>query len=64
MNFSLTYLGVIIASLGPVVAQATGLSDACGSEVATWLSTLPGALVAMIGRYRAGGITMAGFRVK
>lgn len=62
MQFSLTYIGVIITSLGPVVAQSTGLSDACGSEVAIFLSTLPGALMALIGRYRAGGVTVAGFR--
>ena len=63
-NFSLTYSGIIVMIVGPLLSQQLGLSDVCGTEVANLVPTLLGAVVAFVGRYRAGGITMAGTRKK
>lgn len=48
--------------VGPLLSQNLGLSDACGTELANLVPTLIGAIVALIGRYRVGGVTVAGFR--
>lgn len=61
-KFSLTYAGVLAMIIGPVLVQQTGLSEACGNEVATFISTLPGTLMALWGRYRAGGVNALGFK--
>lgn len=61
-KFSLTYSGIIVMVVGPILSQKLGLSDACGTEVANLVPTLLGAVVALIGRYRAGGVTVAGFK--
>lgn len=63
-DFSLTYSGIIVMVVGPLLSQQLGLSDACGTELANLVPTLIGAIVAFIGRYRAGGINVAGFKVK
>jgi uncharacterized membrane protein YeaQ/YmgE (transglycosylase-associated protein family) len=61
-DFSLTYSGIIVMVVGPLLSQNLGLSEACGTEVANLIPTLIGAVIALVGRYRAGGITVAGMR--
>lgn len=61
-DFSLTYSGIIVMVVGPLLSQNLGLSDACGTELANLVPTLIGAIVALVGRYRVGGVTVAGFR--
>jgi uncharacterized membrane protein YeaQ/YmgE (transglycosylase-associated protein family) len=63
-NFSLTYSGIIVMVAGPFLTQALGLSEACGTEIANLIPVLIGAAMSLVGRYRAGGITMSGTRKK
>jgi len=61
-NFSLTYSGIIVMVVGPLLTQYLGLTETCGAELANQVPVLIGAVVALVGRYRAGGITVAGMR--
>lgn len=69
-NFSLTYAGILVAVVGTFLVQA-GFSESCTSEIVDkaplLLEKVPlivGGLMAWIGRYRVGGVTLAGFRDK
>jgi len=61
-KFSLTYAGIIVMIAGPFLTQTLGLSEACGTEIANQIPVWGGALMALIGRYRAGGIKISGVR--
>lgn len=60
-QYSTTYIGIIVIVLGWV-----GLSDLVTSEnVATIVNNvleLVGVITAIIGRYRAGGVSFLGFK--
>jgi hypothetical protein len=60
---SQTYIAVIVSVIGSVLPK---LGVEIGSEALTTtlsvLVTIGGAIWAMVGRYRAGGITKLGFR--
>jgi hypothetical protein len=58
----MTYKGVIAMIALPLLAQL-GFSDACGSEVVQVLLMAPGAVAALYGRFRVGGVNMFGKRV-
>lgn len=59
MNYSLTYSGIIIAVLVPVLAQV-GFTQACANELVTIALPLVGGVIAVIGRYRLGGVDKLG----
>jgi len=46
----------------PLLGQL-GLSDQCSGEVANFLMMMPGAIVALYGRYRSGGVDKLGRRI-
>lgn len=60
-NFSLTYAGILVAVLGPVLVQY-GFSEACSGEISNVAVAAVGGLIAAYGRYRVGGITALGKR--
>lgn len=61
MKFSLTYVGIITAVAVPLLAKY-GFSESCSNELVNVAIPLIGALVAVIGRYRAGGVSILGVR--
>lgn len=61
MKYSMTISGILIAIIGPVLVNV-GLSESCSSEVTAYLPVLIGGIIAWIGRYRKGDITVGGFR--
>lgn len=65
MKYSLTQGGILAAVLIPVIVSL-GFSDSCSNEIVSqslpFLSSLPGAVMAWIGRYRMGDVTLAGFK--
>lgn len=67
MNYSVTMLGILVAVGVPILAKI-GFSDECSNQlinvVVNYLTPLVGAVIAWVGRVNAGGVTMAGFKVK
>ena len=61
MSYSLTYIGIIISVAGTFLVHA-GFTEACSNEIVTNVPLLFGSLLAFIGRYRAGGVTLLGAR--
>ena len=65
-NFSLTQSGVIVSILGTTVVGIlgkTGISETCASEIWTILTPVViGGLMSWVGRFRAGGLDLWGFR--
>jgi len=59
-GYSLTTGGIVVAVLGLILSEV--LTEGCATEVANVLATLPGAVMAWIGRYRKGDITPLGFK--
>lgn len=62
-NFSMTYSGIIVMVLA-TLASLLGLQVA-NAELTTTVLTLAqfvGAIIAFIGRWRAGGLTVFGFK--
>lgn len=61
----MTIGGILIAVGGTLLVQF-GFSDSCSGEILSKLNpllgALPGLVMAWIGRVRAGGITLGGFR--
>lgn len=62
-NYSLTYSGIIVSLLGLVV-HFTGLplAEAEVTEIGSHLAALVGAIIAIIGRYRIGDVTLLGVK--
>ncbi len=62
---SKTYSGILVSVLGFIFAKAGVPFLAGNAEVAVeFIFVLGGALFALYGRFRAGGITILGARVK
>jgi len=65
VKYSLTQGGILVAVVGTLVVQL-GFSDSCSNEITQKLvdyaPLVIGGITAWIGRFRAGGVTMAGFR--
>ena len=63
MNYSLTYIGIIV-SLVSIVVERLGLNIAPGDIETTLLTitAIVGGIIAFIGRYRKGDIKLLGFR--
>jgi len=62
-SISLTYKGVIVAALGGIIAAAGVDVVPSQEEISTFVNValvLGGAITALVGRWRAGGITMFG----
>lgn len=57
--------GIIVAVAVPLLVQ-WGFTDTCSNEIvgklAPVLGSLPGLVMAWIGRLRAGGLSVGGFR--
>lgn len=65
MKYSLTQGGILVAVLGTLTVEflgSHGFSEACSSEIASYIPLLVGSAIAWIGRYRKGGVTLAGFK--
>lgn len=62
---SKTYVGVFVALAGPLLLNL-GFSEACSGEITgvvlPLLAALPGAVMALVGRFRLGGVTVLGAR--
>lgn len=63
MNYSITYVGVIVMVLAEV-AKLLGLNIGSAELTTTALTVLQfaGAVAAFFGRWRAGGLSVWGFR--
>ena len=65
MKYSLTFAGIITMFVGTLLVS-WGFSETCSSEITQKLVILipliPGALMALKGRLRLGGVSVAGFR--
>jgi hypothetical protein len=65
MKYSLTQGGILIAVLGTLAVQflgSSGISETCSNELASTIPLLIGGITSWIGRYRRGGVTIAGFK--
>lgn len=60
-NFSLTQAGIIVAVVGTILVNA-GFSQECTNEIVTNAPVIFGGIIAWVGRYRAGGLTLLGTR--
>ena len=60
-KYSLTQAGVAFAVVGTLLVQF-GFSESCSNEIVQVAPTLIGSVIAWIGRYRHGDVTIAGFR--
>lgn len=64
MEYSMTQGGILVAVVGVVLGSI--FSQSCSQEIIGKLlpviAALPGVITAWIGRYRAGGVTLAGFK--
>ena len=61
MRYSLTQGSILFAVLGTVLVQI-GFSTDCSNEILTYLPGAIGAIGAWIGRMRAGGTNILGFK--
>ena len=59
MNYSLVYSGVITMFVVPLLGNL-GFSEGCGGEIANALMMVPGAIMALYGRYRHGDVDVLG----
>jgi hypothetical protein len=59
--YSLTHAGILVAVAVPVVVHF-GFSEACSGEIVNYVLPLLGGVLAWIGRIRAGGVTVGGFK--
>ena len=59
--YSLTQSGILVAVVGTLLVNF-GFSEVCSNEIITIAPTLVGGVIAWIGRWRKGDITIAGFR--
>ncbi len=64
-NYSLTTSGLIVMIVGSLIATL-GFSEVCTGEIVDKLSpvigSLPGLIMAWVGRFRQGDINIAGFK--
>lgn len=58
-NFSLTISGILVMVVGTILVDV-GFSESCSSEIVTKAPLLAGAVMAWIGRVKAGGISVLG----
>lgn len=61
MKYSLTIAGLVAAIAVPSIASL-GFSDVCANEVWQIGLTLPGILIAWIGRIRQGDVNLLGVK--
>jgi hypothetical protein len=61
MNYSLTHGGILAMIALPVLVHF-GFSEQCGSEIMAVAPMIPGAVMAWVGRIRAGGTSVLGFK--
>lgn len=61
MSYSLTHSGILAMILLPVLVHF-GFSESCGNEIMTIAPMIPGAVMAWVGRIRAGGTSILGFK--
>lgn len=68
MSYSTTYSSIIAMFLGVFFVNTVGLTESCGSEVSLLavnaLGMAPGALAALIARYKKGDVKWFGARKK
>lgn len=61
MKYSLTIAGLVTAVALPFVASL-GFSDLCANEIVQVGLTLPGIIIAWIGRVRQGDVNLLGVK--
>ena len=63
-NYSITYTGVIIFSLGYIYQIAgVAMNEADLKTTIDFIVTLSGVLMTLYGRYKAGGVSPLGFKI-
>ena len=62
MKYSLTHGGILVMVLGTLAVQYVGLSESCFSELVEKAPLLIGAVMAWIGRLKAGNVNLFGFK--
>lgn len=60
-NFSLTLAGVVVSVAGTLLVKF-GFDEACSSQIIQLAPVLIGGAISYIGRIRAGGLSLAGFK--
>ena len=61
MKYSLTFTGVLISVVGTFLTDF-GFSEVCSNEIVGILPVIIGGAVALVGRVRAGGVNLLGFK--
>ena len=61
MKYSLTMGGILVSVIGTLLVQY-GFSETCANELIQNVPLAIGAVMAWIGRVRAGGVNAVGFK--
>ena len=61
MKYSLTSGGILVAVVGTLLVKY-GFSESCSNELVTNIPLLIGGVMSWIGRVRAGGVNILGFK--
>lgn len=61
MKYSLTQGGILVAVVGTLLVKF-GFTETCSNEIISIAPTLVGGVIAWIGRFRKGDLTLGGFR--
>lgn len=62
-KYSVTISGILIMVVGSFLVDYVGLTEKCGSEIANKVPLLIGGVLAWYGRWKAGGISLGGWKV-
>ena len=60
-NFSLTIAGVLVAVGGSILLKL-GFSETCSNEIVQLTPVIVGGIMSWIGRVKAGGVSLSGFK--
>ena len=60
-KFSLTIVGILVMVGGTFLVEL-GFTESCSGEISSKIPLIIGGITAWIGRYKAGGISVGGFK--
>ena len=60
-NYSLTMSGILVSVVGTAIMQL-GFSESCTNELVQNVPLILGSALAWVGRVKAGGVTVGGFK--
>ena len=61
MKYSLTMSGILVSVVGTAIMQL-GFSESCTNELVQNVPLILGSALAWVGRVKAGGVTVGGFK--